>query len=194
MAGTIVYLNGIPSAGKTSIAVALQDALDEPFLVLGIDTFLRMLPRRTFQSGWLTPAPGGGVRPTARMRERVRPPMLAALVALAEHHDLIVDDVIPDAGTLDLTIHALAPFSVLFVRVECALAVAEERERRRPDRTAGMARGLAQVVHAHGIYDLTVDGGAASPAECAHVIHERIHNGPPPAAFLELRARSKKQP
>ena len=190
MAGTIVYLNGIPSAGKTSIGVALQDALDEPFLLLGVDTFLRMLPRRTFGSGWLMPVPDGGMRPTAKMRERVRPPMLATLAALAPQYGLIVDDVIPDAETLQCTIDALAPFTVLFVRVECALEVAEQRERERGDRTIGMARGLAPIVHAHGVYDLTVNSAGTSPAECAAIIHDRLFNGPEPTAFAELRARS----
>jgi chloramphenicol 3-O phosphotransferase len=191
MAGTIVYLNGVPSAGKTSIGRALQNALDEPFLLLGVDTFLQMLPRRTFGNGWLMPVPEGGVRPTARMREHVRPPMLATLAALAPQHDLIVDDVIPDAETLERTIDALAPFTVLFVRVECALEVAEQRERERGDRTIGMARGLAPIVHAHGLYDLTVDSAGASPAECAAIIHARLLNGPKPTAFAELRARSR---
>jgi chloramphenicol 3-O phosphotransferase len=190
MAGTIVHLNGIPSAGKTSIGRALQSALNEPFLLLGVDTFLGLLPRRTFGSGWLMPAPGGGVRPTARMRERVRPPMLATIAALAPLYDLIVDDVIPDPESLDRTIDALAPFTVLFVRVECAPEVAEERERQRGDRTIGMARGLAPVVHAHGVYDLTVDSAAMSPVECARVICDRLRNGPEPTAFAELRARS----
>ena len=191
MAGTIVYLNGVPSAGKTSIGRALQDALEEPFLLLGVDTFLQMLPRRTFASGWLTPVPEGGVRPTERMRQRVRPPMLATLAALASLFDLIVDDVIPDAKTLENTIDALAPFTVLFVRVECALEVAERRERERGDRTIGLARGLAPVVHAHGLYDLTVDSVAASPAECAAIIHDRLLNGPAPTAFAELRSRRR---
>jgi len=191
MAGTIVYLNGVSSAGKTSIGRALQDALAEPFLLLGVDTFIQMLPRRTFGTGWLMPVPEGGVRPTARMRERVRPPMLAALAALASQYDLIVDDVIPDAETLERTIDALAPFTVLFVRVECALEVAEKRERERGDRTIGIARGLAPVVHAHGVYDLTVDSAGASPAECAAIIQDRLLNGQKPTAFAELRARSR---
>lgn len=191
MTRTIVYLNGVPSAGKTSIGVALQNALQEPFLLLGVDTFLRMLPRRTFASGWLMPAPEGGVRPTAKMRESVRPPMLATLAALAPHFDLIVDDVIPDAETLERTIEALAPFRVLFVRVECALEIAEQRERERPDRSDGMARGLAPTVHAHGVYDLTVDSGEMSPGECAAIIHDRLLKGPEPTAFAELRGRSR---
>lgn len=119
--------------------------------------------------------------------------MLATLAALAPQFDLIVDDVIPDAKTLERTIDALAPFSVLFVRVECELEVAEQGERKRGDRTIGMARGLAPIVHAHGLYDLAVDSAAASPAECAAIIQDRLLDGSEPTAFAELRARSRKR-
>jgi hypothetical protein len=54
-----------------------------------------------------------------------------------------------------------------------------------------MARGLAPIVHAHGLYDLTVDSTGASPAECAATIHDRLVNGSKPTAFAELRARSR---
>jgi chloramphenicol 3-O phosphotransferase len=128
------------------------------------------------------------------MRENVRPPMLATLAALAQQCDLIVDDVIPDAETLARTLDALAPFTVLFVRVECALEVAEQRERKRGDRTIGMARGLAPTVHAHGVYDLTVDSAKMSPAESAAIIRDRLLTGPAPTAFAELRARSREVP
>jgi chloramphenicol 3-O phosphotransferase len=190
MAGTIVYLNGTSSAGKTTIGVALQDALDEPFLLLGIDTIIRMLPRRTFRESWFVPGPDGGLRPGPAIRAQTRPPMLATIVALAANHDLIVDDVIADPETLQDTIHALAPFNVLFVGVECPLEVSEQRERERGDRAVGLARGLAPLVHAHGVYDTTVDSSKHSPAECADAIKRRLAEGPPPTAFAELRARS----
>lgn len=44
--GKIIILNGTSSSGKTSIVNALQDILDEPFLDVGIDKFIWMLPRR----------------------------------------------------------------------------------------------------------------------------------------------------
>ena len=46
MSGTIIFLNGTSSSGKTTILQALQDSLDEPFLDMGIDRFIRMLPKR----------------------------------------------------------------------------------------------------------------------------------------------------
>jgi chloramphenicol 3-O phosphotransferase len=45
-AGTIVLLNGTSSAGKTSIARALQDIMDEPWLHTGIDEYAPHLPAK----------------------------------------------------------------------------------------------------------------------------------------------------
>ncbi len=44
--GTVILINGAPSSGKTSIVYALQGILDEPFLEVGIDKFIFMLPDR----------------------------------------------------------------------------------------------------------------------------------------------------
>jgi len=46
--GNVVLLNGTSSAGKTSIAHALQDVMDAPYLHTGIDHFLPRLPHRCF--------------------------------------------------------------------------------------------------------------------------------------------------
>jgi hypothetical protein len=46
MTGTIIFLNGTSSSGKTSILRALQDRLPDPYLDMGIDRFIFMLPRR----------------------------------------------------------------------------------------------------------------------------------------------------
>ena len=46
MNGNIIILNGTSSSGKTSIVNALQAILDEPYLEVGIDKFIFMLPGR----------------------------------------------------------------------------------------------------------------------------------------------------
>ena len=40
----IIILNGPSSSGKTSIARSIQRLSDEPWLTLGIDTFIHMTP------------------------------------------------------------------------------------------------------------------------------------------------------
>jgi chloramphenicol 3-O phosphotransferase len=43
---TVILLNGVGSAGKSSIAKALQTITAEPFLHVAMDSFLDMMPAR----------------------------------------------------------------------------------------------------------------------------------------------------
>ena len=42
----IIFLNGPGSSGKTSIGKAIQHFADKPWLLLGIDTFINMMPNQ----------------------------------------------------------------------------------------------------------------------------------------------------
>src|ERR1043166_5698282 len=44
--GVLILLNGTSSAGKTTLAKALQDTLPTPYLLVGIDTVVFALPSR----------------------------------------------------------------------------------------------------------------------------------------------------
>ncbi len=44
--GVLILLNGTSSAGKTTLAKALQDTLPTPYLLVGIDTVVFALPGR----------------------------------------------------------------------------------------------------------------------------------------------------
>jgi chloramphenicol 3-O phosphotransferase len=44
VAAQVILLNGVGSAGKTSIAKALQNQMDRPFLHVSMDDFIDMLP------------------------------------------------------------------------------------------------------------------------------------------------------
>ena len=46
MLTTIIFLNGTSSSGKTSILKSLQDQLQDPYLDMGIDRFIFMMPKR----------------------------------------------------------------------------------------------------------------------------------------------------
>ena len=86
-------------------------------------------------------------------------------------------------------VHALAPFSVLFVGVLCSLDELERREVARGDRSLGLARGMITLAHEHAVYDLTVDTAAMTAGEFAQAIKARLVSGTPPDAFEKLRAR-----
>ena len=44
--GKIIFLNGVSSSGKTTLAKSLQERLTEPFFWLASDTFIGMLPEK----------------------------------------------------------------------------------------------------------------------------------------------------
>jgi chloramphenicol 3-O phosphotransferase len=61
----------------------------------------------------------------------------------------------------------LAAHEHALVAVTCAIEVLEARERARGDRRLGQARGQFERVLHGATYDLVVDTGVLSPAECA---------------------------
>ncbi|WP_202798025.1 phosphotransferase-like protein [Rickettsiella massiliensis] len=42
----IIFLNGVGSVGKTSIAKNLQSILEEAYLHVGVDQFMAMMPEK----------------------------------------------------------------------------------------------------------------------------------------------------
>jgi chloramphenicol 3-O phosphotransferase len=194
-AGTIILLNGASSSGKSSIARALQEQLPEPYLHLGIDAFLAMLPGRFW--GWEPPADEGfllvktdagtEIR-TGPVGRRLLAGMFRSFAALAEAgNHLIIDHVVLDREGLRDLVAVLSPFRVLCVGVHCPLEVALQREQQRGDRALGMVRHQHGVVHAHAIYDLEIDSSTCTPSEAAMRIKERLESGPAPTALVRMR-------
>lgn len=172
-------LNGTSSAGKTTLAKALQDTLPTPHLLVGIDTVVFALPTRyvtdaacwgevyqyRYDDGRLT---GIGIQPYGDQLVRG---LHRAIAGLAQSGlDVIVDHVLSEPAWVADLEQTWAGLDLLRVGVLCPLEVAEERERARGDRTLGWARAHADVVHAHVRYDVTVDTSSASPAECAAAV------------------------
>jgi chloramphenicol 3-O phosphotransferase len=191
--GRIIYLNGTSSAGKSSLAMALQEILPEPYLHLGIDAMTLMLPDRyrpgQSEGARFTVSVGGGVKPVpGPVQRRLRSGLYAAVDALARTGlNVIADDVLPGPEALCEAVERLGDHEVLFVGVHCAIAVLEERERTRVNRIPGIARGMLEAVHAHALYDLEIDTSNASAIECAREIQRRLQDGPEPTAFRRLR-------
>jgi len=177
----IVLLNGAGSAGKGSIARALQAITAGPFLHVQMDAFLDMLPAArqdhpeafSYETVQRDGAPAVVIRAGAA-GERLMRGMRRAVAALAEAgNDLIVDDVMlgDEMAEYDAL---LAACRVYKVGVLAPLDVLEARERARGDRLIGLARWQVDRVHAGRRYDLEVDTSRAGPDECALLIKERF--------------------
>jgi chloramphenicol 3-O phosphotransferase len=217
--GNVVLLNGTSSAGKTSIAEALQEIMDAPYVYTGIDHTPRVHRKFHVVSDGVNPATsdyfllvygGGSIRTETKTASgeivyaggpitevRLGPGALKLLAGMyrsiaafaAAGSDVVVDDVIYDRRVLKAAVDALHESPVLFVGLRLPLAEAERRERERGDRGPGGAAAWYELVHAHSIYDLELDTSIASPLECAQRIKAVLENGHPGRAFRRLAAQ-----
>ena len=198
MSGRIVILNGAPRSGKTSIARAMQDTLQGNWINLGVDAQNRSLPQALLPGIGLRP---GGERPDLEpMVLRLYLALYGSIAAHARqgfdvvadlgHHDFYSRrlDILPQCARL------LAEFDVLFVGISCPIEVIMER--RNADPQGGFYAGGTEVpepvrrwqeaVHVPGVYDLELDTGKMSPADCVAAIASAL-NGPR-TAFARLAA------
>lgn len=167
----IIYLNGPSSSGKTTLAKALQEALPEPYLHIGIDKMIGFMPDKV--NNW-----EGGVAPlgfswrgevdstghlvynihAGPFAEKVIRSLkeIAQLLA-SQHYNLIIDDVAFGFIEVEEWRKTLKNYQVLYVGVTVPLEILEERERKRGDRFLGSARAQYFKVHENVSYDLEID-------------------------------------
>lgn len=176
-----MILNGVGSAGKGSIARALQEIASRPFLHVEMDAFLAMLPAAYFShpDGLLFETVTQDGEPSVDIRtgpvaDRLLRGMRRAVAALAaEGNDMIVDDVMLEDELADYR-HLLSGHDLSVVGVYASLEVLEEREKARGDRMIGLARGQFDLAHKDKDYDFTVDTSAATAMDCAAAIKHAL--------------------
>ena len=201
----VILLNGCSSAGKTTLALALQNLLPAPYQHVALDQFRDGMPSRVrglnsplgdpgasglnvvpgeLNGEWVTHIQFGdyGERVLAAMRRTV-----ATLSELG--CNVIVDDLLFKRDYLEDYAAVLDPQKTWFIGVKCSIEVISEREALRPGRFPGTAKAHFEQVHEHGIdYDLEVDTTAADPAEVALEIAQRLRQ--PPLALQSLKQHS----
>ena len=176
MTSKIIFLNGCSSAGKTSLVKAIQYLSEEPWLTFGIDDGIDAMPNKYWGSGekaaegfhFISSIDREGFPITevktgpygAKVWNSV--PKIVKLLA-DDGFNIIVDEVILDKKELEIYAAALKSHRVYYVKVNCELALMEEREILRGDRSLGMAR--AQMLKMKDLswnYDLEIDTSRTS--------------------------------
>ncbi len=184
MAGTIILINGASSSGKTSLIRCLQERLDAPYLDMGIDRFIFMLPGRFLNRPlWddvLGKADHAGMTGTLLVSGMHRAVAAAARAGL----NVLIDHVLVERAWIEDCAQLFSDLPAYLVGLHCPLEVLEERERHRKDRTLGQARVQFPVIHRYAVYDLELDTSVLSVEECANRIMDRLES--PPLAFKRL--------
>ena len=182
---TIILLNGVGSAGKSSIANALQSITQQPFLHVEMDAFLEMMPTKYLNhpDGLHFEAEGTMIKvDPGNIAKRALKGMRRAVGALADAgNNLIVDEVIfgntnhGASNPLAEYQALLKPYSFHLVGVFAELEVLERRECARGDRRIGLAKWQYTRVHERMNYDLSVHTDRVSALECAEHIKLRFN-------------------
>ncbi|WP_456238127.1 phosphotransferase-like protein [Mesorhizobium neociceri] len=135
MTARIVLLNGVGSAGKSSIARALQTITAAPFLHVQMDVFIDMMPeafqnhadRFSFETVLEDGKPSVVIR-SGPVGARTMRGMRHAIAAMAgQGNNLIVDDVLCNGGISEY-LQLLSGFDLHLVGVIAPLDVLEARE------------------------------------------------------------------
>jgi chloramphenicol 3-O phosphotransferase len=158
MAPTAIVLHGPTSAGKTSIARALQASAPVPAFHVSLDAFVTMSNRRDMRSDEERAVAYGIHCENFRAT-------LARVVAT--QFDLIVDLVLRDETELQACVKVLASRPTYMIGVWAQLGVLEQREQGRDDRAQGIAKEQAADPVYQRRYDLRVDTLKRSPEQCA---------------------------
>lgn len=160
MCADVILLNGTSSAGKSSLASALQTRLPSPSLHAQLDTFVDMF-------GWNAPALAD-----ADLRRACHAAGVDHFHVVLTHfarspYIMIVDHLLLEPAWVAATRAALSDRRVHWIGVHCPLPALEARERARGNRRPGLAASQVERVHAGLVYDFEIDTSLASPEACA---------------------------
>jgi chloramphenicol 3-O-phosphotransferase/RimJ/RimL family protein N-acetyltransferase len=199
---TIIFLNGAGSSGKTSIAKAIQNISDKPWLIIGIDSFIEMMPQH--YTGFGSKATEGfqfivrkeNGKPAVACKSgefgnKIVEAMPKVVRVLADTgFNIIIDEVLFGDNALKDYVKELANDMVYFIAIKCSLGAMEEREILRGDRAIGLSRDQYEKVHlGTRDYDVELDTTANSSVVCAHSILSFISNNPKPKAFDNILSK-----
>ena len=185
----IILLNGCGSSGKTTIAKSIQHLSNEPWLHIGVDNILDLMPSRYTALGDKSKNSYCNFIPSKNERGKtiniecsekgikmfdMLPKFAKQLADLGEN--VIIDEVMVSKNQEDIYFETLKPHKICFVGVYCNLEVMQSREILRGDRCIGLSNAQFNIVH-KGLeekYNLTVDTTNTPPFELANKILEFI--------------------
>ena len=161
--GKIIFLNGVSSSGKTTLAKTLQDLLSKPPYYISNDLFAGMIPGKYFSD--------------AQKVDESFSMMYNIVKTFSDLGiDIIVDSLFLSARRMNQCVEALHEYPVLFVHVICPPDELRRREEKRGERDIGQGESqLAELNPQDNTYDITVDTHSNSKDENADKIIEILN-------------------
>ncbi len=159
----IILLNGSSSAGKSTLAKALQalieDKRNERYEIVSIDDFLKMTTEEVIYEDDVYEISGS-------LCEKV-------MQVFNANQGVIIDHVITSERIFEQLKEAVSPQHLWMVHVTCPLEIIQKREQARKDRCPGSAEASYTYLYPKDGYDLTVDTYFMTASECANRIFDK---------------------
>jgi len=185
--GNAIWLNGVSSSGKTTLAKTLQDRLSEPFYVLANDMFT---------DDPVCPIKFVNIDANETYRRALTGMYHAAKGFLDAGINTIIDDVLLQEDgydRLEQCVGLLHDYPVLFVHVTCPVDELRRREEGRNDRWVGMGESQLAKLTPMDTYDITVNTYNDSKEDCADRIIETLNSPDKFSAFKIIWSQRKNQ-
>ena len=163
--GKIIVLNGVSSAGKSTLARVLQDRVSEAFFVITGDDYMEMLGRSKY------------VDISEEAYTQYYLVECNTAKALSDiGMNLIMDTLFLQDEKYGLKewVELLHDYPVLFVHVTCPLEELRRREKERGDREIGQGESQIARLDPQNTYDIVVDNFTNTKEECADKIIELL--------------------
>ncbi|MAS94865.1 MAG: hypothetical protein CMO55_16840 [Verrucomicrobiales bacterium] len=167
-----IVISGPSSAGKTSLAKALQESLlPEVWLAFSVDDIIYGLPesvlhRCNLEDNW-EGVDGGAFYNGAT----------GCLRALLEAGNRVIFDAVVGNEKSGKSIEmALSGFAVFTIELRCDLSTLEQRASHRGDRTIRETRRSFESSRTHAEPDCVLDSGEHTVEEMAALVVEAIHD------------------
>lgn len=179
--GKIIYLEGVSSSGKTTLAKKLQTLLPEPFFCLSGDLFWDIAPpSKTFDNNLIFSKVDSAVIHTIQLFSDLG-------------IDVIVDIVpVRMSNSMEKFVEILHEYPVLYVHVTCPLEELRRREKERGNRQIGLGERQLAWIAPQGTYDIILDTYNLSSEECANKIMEIFNHPERLKAFTNLYSQHSK--
>lgn len=165
--GIIIYLNGVTSTGKTSIAKAIQATSNEFFYTIGSDILMEMVAEKyRLENYW-----------KYESEMFINMYHFAKLLSDMGKH-VIIDCALFETPELpnhySKMIHILSDTPLLTVDVICPLEVCRERNIKRGDRGEFQSFDQDKIMDKSVTLDFTVQSDIHSSDECAKMILNKV--------------------
>jgi len=167
--GIVLFLNGVTSTGKTTLAKAIQERADVNFYTFSNDTFQQMISMKFLQQDYwkyLSEAILQAYQTAKMMSDNgihvIYDGMLLEIEQLKPHYEKL-KNIFKDS-------------KFKLVEVSCPLEICRQRNIARGDRGVNQSHEQNSFMAKEGLHDITVDTSVSTPEQCADLILSKIYD------------------